>query len=144
MMSPAAVVAPSPPHVSPSQENRYLLFVHAPFLAQFIFMDEAERIATTKNMLEGLGMSMETLQVTSDPMIFTIASPISQICRMKKLILNDGREASYYESTVRAVAEVEIDVGATRCVATIPLASIELIYCRHDGAYAATRVNAYT
>jgi hypothetical protein len=144
MMSPAAVVAPSPPHVPPSQENRYLLYVHAPFLAQFIFMGEAERIATTKNMLEGLGMSVETLQVTSDPMIFTIASPISQICRMKKLILNDGREASYYESTVRAVAEVEIDVGATRCVATIPLASIELIYCRHDGAYAATRVNAYT
>jgi hypothetical protein len=140
VMSTAAVVAPSP-HASPSQANRYPLHIHAPFLSQFIFMGETERIATTKIMLEGLGMSVETLQVTSDPMIFTIASPISQICRMKKLILNDGREASYYASSVRAVAEVEIDVGAARCVATIPLASIELIYSRHD---AATRVNVYT
>jgi hypothetical protein len=106
-------------------------------------MDEAERLATTRNMLEGLGISAEKLQVTSNPMIFTISSPINKSCRIKNLMLNDGREASYYASSVRAVAEVEIDVGAMRCVATVPLASIDLNYSRHDGAYGARRVNVY-
>jgi hypothetical protein len=39
------------------------------------------------------------------------------------------------ESTVSAVARSRVMSGAT-CVATIPLASIELIYCRHDGSCA--------
>jgi hypothetical protein len=141
-MSASVLVAPSP-LVSPSQPAQDRVTIHAPFLSQFLAFEASQRLGTISNLLIGLGVSVEALRMTSDPEIFTMASPTNQVGRVKRIILNDGREAIYFRSSVAAVAEVEVCVGQIQYVATVPLASIDLKYSE-DGTYGAKRILRYS